>query len=63
MSISWSVKKKKYADKELVDIEQLLVDSFNKPGYGFLSEDDKTLFISLESHRTKILLEREQEVR
>ena len=63
VSISWSVKQKKHADKELVEIEQLLVDSFNKPGYGFLSEDDKTLLSSLESHRRKILLEREQEVR
>ena len=63
VSISWSVKQKKHADKDLVEIEQLLVDSFNKPGFGFVSEDDKTILIFLESRNRKILLEREQEVR
>ena len=63
VSISWYVKQKDQADKDLVEIEQLLVDSFNKPGFGFISEDDKSSLISLESRRRKILLVREQEVR
>ena len=63
VSISWSVKQKEQDNKDLVKIEQLLVDSFNKPGFGFISEDDKSSLISLESRRRKILLDREQEVR
>ena len=40
-----------------------MVASFNKPGFDFSSESDKTSLVDLESRRRKIILDHEQEVR
>ena len=63
VSISWSVAKKLQENKDLVDIENLLAQSFHKMGFGFASEEDKSSLVDLESRKRKILLEREQEAR
>ena len=55
VSISWSIKKKVQDNKDLVDIEALLVASFNSHGFGFLTEVDKVLLIDLESKKRKFL--------
>ena len=49
--------------KDLVDIEVLLVESFNKPSFGFSSEIDKYSLVDLESKKRKILCDHEQEAR
>ena len=46
-----------------MEIEGLLANSFNKPGFGFSSEADRISLVDLESHRKIILLVREQEAR
>ena len=46
-----------------MDIELTLAESFNKVGFGFSSEEDKASLIDLESHKSKILLDRENEAR
>ena len=63
VSISWSVKQKVQETKELVEIEGLIVDSFNKPGFGFSTEADRISLVDLESCRRIILLVCEQEAR
>ena len=63
VSISWSVAKKLQENKDLVDIETLLAESFHKMGFGFASEEDKSSLVDLETCKRKILLEREQEAR
>ena len=63
VSILWSVKKIAQELKDLVDIELLLVESFNKVGFGFSSEEDKVSLIELESRKRKILLDCENEAR
>ena len=45
VSISWSVKKKTQENKDLVEIESVLVVSFNKMGFGFSSKDDKSSLV------------------
>ena len=45
VSISWSVKKKEVDFKDLVEIEILLADFFNKVGFGFSTEEDKASLI------------------
>ena len=47
VSIIWSVNKKAMELKDLVDIELLLVESFNKVGFGFSSKEDKAYLIEL----------------
>ena len=44
-----------------MDIELFLVDSFNKVGSGFSSEEDKASLIELESRKRKKLLDHENE--
>ena len=63
VSVLGSVKKKAHELKDLVDIELLLVESFNKMGFGFSSMEDKSSLVELESHKRKILLDRENEAR
>ena len=58
-SISWSVKQKVQETKELVEIEGLIADSFNKHGFGFSTEADRISLVDLESRRRIILLVRE----
>ena len=61
VSLSWSVKKKAEESKDLVEIELLLADYFNKPGFGVSSEVDNISLVELESHIRKILLDCERE--
>ena len=63
VSIAWSVKQKVQETKDLVEIEVRISDSFNKPGFGFSTEADRTSLFDLESRRRSILLAREQESR
>ena len=63
VSISWSVKKKPQDNKDLVEIEFLLVESLNKMGFGFSSEEDKYSLVELETRKRKILCGQEQEAR
>ena len=63
VSISWPIKKKLQENKDLVEIETLLAESFHKMGFGFASEEDKSSLVDLESRKRKIFLEREQEAR
>ena len=46
-----------------MDNEFLLVESFNKVGFGFSFEEDKVSLIELESRKRRILLDRENEAR
>ena len=46
-----------------MEIEGLIIDSFNKLGFGFSTEADRISLIDLESRRRSILLAREQEAR
>ena len=46
-----------------MEIEGLIANSFNKPGFGFSTEADRISLVDLESHKRIILLVREQEVR
>ena len=62
VSIAWSIKKKDQDNKDLVDIEALLVASVHR-GFGFLTVEDKVSLADLESKKRKILSEREQEAR
>ena len=61
--ITWSVKNKVQELKDLMDIEFQLAESFNKVGFGFSSEEDKASFIELESRKSKIPLDQENEAR
>ena len=63
VSILWFVKKKTQELKDLVDIELLLDESFNKVGFVFSSKEDKASLVELESRKRKILLDRETEAR
>ena len=45
VSISWYVNNKAQELWDLVDIELLLDESFNKVGFGFSSEEDKASLI------------------
>ena len=63
VSIYWSVKKKERDIKDLVEIELLLEESFNKVGFGFASNEDKESLTELESRKGNILLDREHEAR
>ena len=63
ISIRWSVKKKTQDQKDLVDIELLLAESFNKLGFGFASDSEKLFSVELESKKRKILGVHEQEAR
>ena len=63
VSITWSIKKKEQDNKDLVDIEALLVTSAHSLGFGFLTVEDKVSLADLESKKRKILSEREQEAR
>ena len=47
--ILWSVQKKSQEIKELVDIELLLVNSYNKLGFDFAFVDDKIILVDLET--------------
>ena len=49
--------------KELVEVEGLIADSFNKPGFGFSTKDERISLVDLEFCRRIILLVREQEAR
>ena len=46
-----------------MDIERLIVESFNKIGFGFSSVEDLSSLVELEAHKMKILLDRENEAR
>ena len=59
VSIAWSVKKSVVENKDLVAIESLLIESFNKLGFGFSSEQDKSYLVDLETRKRKILYDRE----
>ena len=63
VSISWLVKKIVQEIKDLVEIELLLVESFNKIGFGFSTKEDKSSLVDLETCKRKILYDREQEGR
>ena len=63
VSITWSVKKKEADFKDLVEIEILMAEFFNKVGFGFSTEEDKASLIELESRKRKILLDHENEAR
>ena len=63
VSVSWSIMKKEQEIKDLVEIELLLVESFNKIGFGFSTKEDKSSLVDLETHKRKILYDREQEAR
>ena len=61
--ISWSFKNKVQEFKDIVDIELLLVESFNKMGFGFSFVEDKSYLVEMEMHKRKFLLDRENEAR
>ena len=63
VSITWSVKKKDQDNKDLVNIEALLVASFHSLGFCFTSEEDELSMVELESKKRNFLCEREQEAR
>ena len=63
VSIDWSVKKKAQDQKDLVDIESLLAEYFNKLGFGFASDSDKHFLVELESKKRNMLGVHEHEVR
>ena len=62
-SIDWLVKKKAQDQKDIVDIELLLAESFNKLGFGFASDSDKLYLVELESKKRNILGVHEQEAK
>ena len=63
VSIAWSVKKKAQDLKDLVDIEFLLAEAFNKLGFGFASKIDKLSLVELESNKRNILGKCEEEAK
>ena len=63
VSILWYVNKKAQERKDLVDIELLLVESFNTLGFVFSYVEDKSYMVELEVHKRKILLDHEHEAR
>ena len=46
-----------------MDIERLIVESFNKVGFSFSSMDNLSSLIELEACKRKILLDRENQAR
>ena len=49
VSITWSIKKKEQDNKDLVDIETLLVAYVHSLGFGFLTVEDKVGIIEEEN--------------
>ena len=57
VSITWSINKKEQDNKDLVDIEVLLVAYVHSLGFGFFTVEDKVSLTDLESKKRKILCE------
>eukprot|EP00253_Pinus_taeda_P009383 PITA_09383 len=63
MTEEWSKRKKKRDDQNLADIELQIAQLMDDKGLGFLTEETKMNLATLENHKNKMLLKKEQQWR
>ena len=59
VSTKWPIQKKDWEESNIRNIENLLIENYNKMGFGLLPKENKEEIVSMEAWRRQILEDRE----
>ena len=59
VSTKWPIQKKDWEESNIRNIENLLIEKYNKMGFGLLPNENKEEIVSMEAWRRQILEDRE----